>query len=77
LTALLAQQLGRMRRVVVASPAFLRRHGVPKHPDALRDAPCVHFNGTDGDVWRFRDGTSALQVTVHRAMTCNLSLPLL
>jgi len=76
-STLVAQQLGRMRRVVVASPAFLRQQGVPRHPQALRDAPCLHFNGTEGDVWRFRDGAQALQVTVQGAMTCNLSLPLL
>lgn len=36
-----ALQVGQIRPVVCASPAFLERVGRPRHPDELRDAPIV------------------------------------
>ncbi|QNH08134.1 LysR family transcriptional regulator [Pseudomonas sp. B11D7D] len=36
-----ALQVGQIRPVVCASPAFLDRVGRPRHPDELRDAPIV------------------------------------
>lgn len=76
-STLVAQQLGTMRRVVVASPEFLRRHGTPQHPDALRDAPCLHHNGTDGHLWPFRDEGRTFMVAVRGVMQSNLSAPML
>lgn len=76
-STLVAQQIGRMRRLVVASPAFLRRHGVPQHPTELRAAPCLHFNGSDGGSWLFNDGGRSLQVAVHGPVECNLSAPMI
>jgi len=40
-SSLVAQQLGSIRRVVVASPGYLRQHGVPQHPRDLLKANCV------------------------------------
>jgi DNA-binding transcriptional LysR family regulator len=40
-SALVAQPVGHIRRLVVASPAFLKRHGVPRHPKELLAANCV------------------------------------
>jgi DNA-binding transcriptional LysR family regulator len=40
-TAFLAQPLLAMRRVVVASPRWLRKHGTPKRPAQLAERPCV------------------------------------
>lgn len=76
-STLVAQQLGLMRRIVVASPAFLRRQGLPRHPDALRDAPCVHHNGVDGNLWAFREGGRTFMVAVQGPMQSNLSAPML
>jgi len=42
-STLVAQQLGSIRRVVVASPDYLRRHGTPQHPRELLKANCVRF----------------------------------
>jgi DNA-binding transcriptional LysR family regulator len=36
-----ALQVGQIRPVVCAAPAFLERVGRPRHPDELRDAPIV------------------------------------
>ena len=40
-SSLVALPVGQVRRVVVAAPAFLTRHGVPRHPRDLGHAPCV------------------------------------
>lgn len=56
-SGLVATRVGRMRRVVCASPGWLREHGVPEHPRDLADVSCVGFTGLGfaemGAVWRF------------------------
>ncbi len=32
-----ARRVGRLRRIVVAAPAYLERHGIPETPEALRE----------------------------------------
>jgi DNA-binding transcriptional LysR family regulator len=76
-STLVAQELGRMRRVIVASPAFLRRHGLPQHPDELGDAPCIHNNGVDGHLWPFVEAGRAHTVAVRGPLQSNLSAPML
>ena len=53
-STLVAQAAGRIRRVVVATPAFLRRHGVPAHPRELAQHNCVRFIGNAAHWWTFR-----------------------
>jgi DNA-binding transcriptional LysR family regulator len=78
-STLVAQSVGRIRRVVVASPAFLRRHGVPRHPRELAKQPCICFNGTDGSHWAFREkgGARGFTVDVQGPLECNLAAPVL
>lgn len=40
-TAYLAQQVFSMRRVLVAAPKWLRKHGTPQKPSELAAAPCL------------------------------------
>lgn len=40
-TAFLAQPLLAMRRVIVASPRWLRKHGTPRTPAQVAERPCV------------------------------------
>lgn len=42
-SSLVALPLGQIRRVVVASPAYLRRHGTPQHPKELLGANCIRM----------------------------------
>lgn len=39
-----ARKLGESRRVVCASPAYLKQQGIPKVPDDLRHHNCLGFN---------------------------------
>lgn len=63
---LTARRLGETGRVVVASPAYLDRHGRPTAPDDLFDHNCLSFNFRRAEPgWPFRrDGQDiALSVT--------------
>lgn len=54
---LTARKLGENRRVVVASPAYLARHGTPRVPEDLLTHNCLNFNFRRAEpVWPFRDG---------------------
>ena len=58
---------GEMRLVVVASPDYIARHGMPKTPRDLRDHPCVASRWpTDGSLyhWEFERGDEKLEVAV-------------
>jgi DNA-binding transcriptional LysR family regulator len=69
-SSLVAVPVGEVRRVVVASPALLRR-GTPSHPSELASLPCVeHHGGTPGR-WSFLDGERELAVKVRGAFVCN------
>jgi len=54
-----ARRLAALRRLVVASPAYLKAHGVPKTPADLASHDCIFGPGSFGrDRWSFtRNGT--------------------
>jgi len=74
-SSLVAQQLGSIRRVVVASPEYLRRHGRPGHPNELMKANCVRIHPTTIGPWRFRDGGRPLSVAVQGNLEFNHIAP--
>ena len=68
---LVATQVGTIRRVVCASPAYLERFGFPRTLDELEAHSCVTFDGLDAaTAWTFAtlDGEQR-QVPVHSRMT--------
>lgn len=65
-SSLTARKLGETRRVIVASPAYLDRHGLPEAPEDLLGHNCLNFNFRRAEpLWPFRrDGeVFALSVT--------------
>lgn len=54
-SSLTAVPVGRMRAVVVGSPDYLRRHGVPRHPVDLKSHRVIGFmiEGQDRVAWHF------------------------
>ncbi len=76
-SSLVAQPLGSLRRVVVASPAYLRRHGVPQHPKDLLKANCVRFLGSSGPWWTFHENGRAFTVPVTGNLDFNHNAPVL
>jgi DNA-binding transcriptional LysR family regulator len=57
------QRLCEMPRYLVASPAYLRVHGTPKHPLHLAQHRCISYSYTmSSEVWRFTKGRKSASV---------------
>lgn len=56
-SSLVARKLADNRRVLCASPEYLRKHGTPRTPQDLSNHECVLLVGSAGrqDVWRMND----------------------
>jgi DNA-binding transcriptional LysR family regulator len=56
-STLVARHIAPNRRVLCASPEYLRRRGTPQAPDELREHDCLMLFGSSGrqDVWRLHD----------------------
>lgn len=74
-STLVAQAVGRIRRVVVATPAFLRRHGVPAHPRELAQHNCVRFIGNAAHWWTFQEDGESFHVPVSGNLEFNQTAP--
>lgn len=62
-SSLIARKLGEGRRLVCASPTYLKRAGKPTSPEALSDHACLTIRRHPGsNVWRFRNGKKAIEV---------------
>lgn len=44
-STLRSRRVGETRRVLVAAPAYLERHGTPPSPAAIAGHRCIHFSG--------------------------------
>lgn len=76
-SSLVAQRVGSIRRVVVASPSLLQRCGTPTHPRELAALPCLRFHNAEAGVWSFRDAGREVRVAVQGPLQCNLAAPVL
>jgi DNA-binding transcriptional LysR family regulator len=68
----IANRVGAVKRVVVASPAYLARRGVPGKPNELTNHDVVVFTTLSGsDRWIFRRGSddAAVRVSPRLAVT--------
>jgi DNA-binding transcriptional LysR family regulator len=62
-SSLIARSAGSTRRVAVASPAYLERHGVPAAPSDLSAHKVIRFSALAGETgWSFRDDGRELHV---------------
>jgi DNA-binding transcriptional LysR family regulator len=70
-SSLVARHVGEMRRVVVASPGYLKAHGEPKTPEAIASHQTIQFGGAAASPdWRFvRDGRDVRVTPVPRLTT--------
>lgn len=71
-SSLVAIRIGEVRRVVCASPQYLRRHGVPRNPEEVRSHRCVRHTGTSPrNEWNFRIGRRAVAIPITCALVSN------
>jgi len=74
-SSLVAQKVGYIRRLVVASPDWLRRHGVPKHPKDLLKANCVRITDHSPTWGPFNDQGKPLRLAVSGNLEFNQIAP--
>ena len=52
-STLVARQVGEMRRIVVASPSYLKSRGEPKRPADIASHDTIQFGASAASDWRF------------------------
>ncbi|QQO19610.1 LysR family transcriptional regulator [Bradyrhizobium diazoefficiens] len=67
-SSLVARQVGKMRRIVVAAPDYLKRHGEPKTPEALAAHQTIQFGPTN---WHFLHEDRDIEVIPNPRFTSN------
>jgi DNA-binding transcriptional LysR family regulator len=73
-SSMIAVPVGEVRRVVVASPELLARHGAPVHPSEFAARDCIGHHGTaPAGRWTFREAGRESSVRVRTAFACNLA----
>jgi DNA-binding transcriptional LysR family regulator len=68
-SSLVARQVGEMRRITVATPGYLKRHGEPNTPEALADHQTILFG--PATAWRFAQDGRDIEVTPSPRFTSN------
>ncbi|SOC02549.1 DNA-binding transcriptional LysR family regulator [Alloalcanivorax xenomutans] len=69
---LVARRLCANRRLLVASPAYIRRHGVPREPKELSDHQCLIFTALEKPRhWRLQGPEGTVSVPVAGPVVCN------
>jgi DNA-binding transcriptional LysR family regulator len=64
-STLVARQVGTMRRIVVASPAYLKARGEPKRPQDISSHSTIQFGATAGlSDWRFAEDGREVRVNI-------------
>jgi DNA-binding transcriptional LysR family regulator len=61
-----ARKIGENRRIVCASPDYIKRHGAPQHPNELQNHNCIlmRFGESIDNEWSFRSGSKDFTVRV-------------
>lgn len=71
-SSLVAVPVGRVRRVICASPEYLRRSGTPRTPQEVREHACVRHTGlAPRPDWSFRSGRRTLSVPLNAVISSN------
>ncbi|OEZ81633.1 HTH-type transcriptional regulator DmlR [Janthinobacterium sp. HH104] len=71
---LAARKLGQFRSCLVASPAYLARHGTPSHPLELQQHACLHYRFRHSgkvEQWQLRQEAEAPAPDLPLSMVCN------
>jgi DNA-binding transcriptional LysR family regulator len=72
-SSLVARKLAPNRSVVCASPSYLKKFGVPRHPNDLAKHRCIILAQTAGPnpVWTFHGKDGPIAVHVSGPIVCN------
>jgi len=71
-TSLTVQTITQVQRVVCATPAYLKDHGIPLTPADLHDHNCLHYGSlTSGNIWKFSKGGEDYAIRVKGVFSAN------
>lgn len=71
-SSLRSRRITQLRRVIVAAPAYLMRHGHPRTPADLSTHLCViRTIGPEGDAWPFLVDGRLVRIPVKGPLKCN------
>lgn len=71
-STLVARRIGEGKRVLVASPSYLKRHGTPRVPEDLEKHVCIVFGaGAAPNLWKLRSGNENVEIRVTARFTVN------
>jgi DNA-binding transcriptional LysR family regulator len=73
----IVRKLGECRVLTLASPAYLREHGEPRHPNDLQHHEClIYASDSTINTWPYREGKKPLQVAVRGRIVANNGIAL-
>lgn len=73
----IVRKIGECRLLTLASPAYLKEHGEPRHPNDLQRHEClIYASERTTNTWLYRDGKKRLQVTVRGRIVANNGIAL-
>ena len=69
--SVIAKKILSTRRIVCASPSYLKRNGVPRRPEDLRQHDCIRLvrGRRVMDAWSFQEDGKPFQMTVSGTLT--------
>ncbi|MBI5321417.1 LysR family transcriptional regulator [Bradyrhizobium sp.] len=71
-SSLVARHVGEMRRIVVASPDYLKRHGEPKTPAGIAGHQTIQFGASSvSGEWRFAEGDREFRLNIAPRFSSN------
>ena len=71
-SSLVVNPITPIERVLCASPPYLEKHGIPHHPEDLKEHSCLHYGYlATGSQWQLEDGEREYRVKVKGAICSN------
>ena len=71
-SSLVARSLGTLKSYLVASPGYLRRHGMPKRPEDLAGLDCIVFGeGSERISWQLTRGGKVTRIRISARLVVN------
>lgn len=70
--SLVVNPIATVERVLCASPEYLENHGIPSHPEDLKEHSCLHYGYlATGSQWQLEDGKREYRVRIQGAICSN------
>ena len=68
---LVHQKIAPIPRILCAAPSYLEKHGIPQHPNELKNYSCLHYGHIiTGNQWLLEDEEKEYQINV-KGMLCS------